>query len=299
MHQFLDEIGFDQKPKYRTVQNFSSLVCAVKEIGYPCVIKPIDNCASRGVQIVFEEKELESAYDLASSFKINSSTNLLLEEYLQGSKHTVEMICYKGDWHVLSIVDTHYISPVWPCEIGLNTTTLNQQQQNIVTNFAIHAAKSIGIDIGAHKVDINLSEKNEVRLIELTARLSGGFHCQYASPLAFGSSDIKAALKIAIGYDLCLEDIKHKFNRGAAVRCVFPPTGKITSIEGVEDARQMPGVAEVFVWKKVGDRVGPYHNSSDRFAFVIASGTDTETAISNAEQAILKIKIQTIGDQDE
>ena len=37
----------------------------IDEIGLPCVVKPLDNCASRGIQRVADETELEGAYDLA------------------------------------------------------------------------------------------------------------------------------------------------------------------------------------------------------------------------------------------
>jgi biotin carboxylase len=293
MHRHLDAVGFSSKPAYAITGSVSDAMEAAASIGLPCMVKPVDNCASRGVQRVDDLAELPAAFELASRFNIDKTAGVLVEQCLLGSKHTVEMITYQGQWHLLSIIDTHYISPRWPCETGLNTTTMQPSMQARLFDFAVSAAKAIGIDHGAHKVDVNLDATGRIDLIELTARLSGGFHCQYASPLAHGSHDIRAALKLAVGQPLDLEDIRHQWERGAAVRALFPEPGRIISILGEADARRLPGVQEVFIWATVGTQIGPYHNSADRCAFVIADGSTPAEAIHNAEIAAAVIKLET------
>jgi len=294
MHRYLDSVGFKDKARYGVVSSREELFAAAEEIGFPCVVKPLDNCASRGVQRVDSSIILAEAYDLAVSFNGSRDGMILIEECLQGTKHTVEMVVWQGQWHLLSIIDTHYISPRWPCETGLNTTQQSLPMQDKMFAFASNLARLMDIDFGAHKVDINIAADGSIQLIELTARLSGGFHCQYASPLAFGSNDILAALKLAVGQPLDLADIQHRYEKGAAVRAVFPEPGQVVAIEGVEQAKSSPGVEQVFVWCKIGDRLGPYLNSADRPAFVIASDDTTEQAIENAERGVKLIAIQTI-----
>lgn len=293
MHQYLDSLQFTQKAKYKIVNSTDSAKEASNLIGLPVFIKPIDNCASRGVQRIESLQELDDAFDLAKSYNTDRSTEILIEECLEGSKHTVEMICYNGEWHLLSIIDTHYISKKWPCETGLNITSLSKELQRDVFNFARNVAKLIGINFSAHKVDVNLSDTGEIKLIELTARLSGGFHCQYASPLAFGSKDILAALKLSVGMPLDFEDIEHKYEKFSAVRALFPEPGIIVEINGVEDAKLIPGVANVIVWKKVGDSVGPYFNSADRPAFIIVYADTLEEVQLIANNAEKTINIET------
>lgn len=293
MHRYLDQQGFGDKARYALVESAEQAQAALPQVGLPCVVKPLDNCASRGVQRIDDAAELAAAYELAVSHNGERGGEILIEECLQGSKHTVEMIIWQGERHLLSIIDTHYISPRWPCETGLNTTTLSEEMQQRVFAFAGRVADLIGIDFGAHKVDINIDADGHIKLIELTARLSGGFHCQYASPLAFGSHDIRAALRLAVGQVLSLEDIRHRYEKGSAVRAVFPAPGRVTAIRGVEQAKALPGVAEVFVWTEPGKRLGPYLNSADRPAFVIAAGDTTEQAIRNAEQGVAAIQIDT------
>lgn len=294
MHRYLDSIGFSDKACYGVARHREDINRIAGKLGFPCVIKPIDNCASRGIQRVDSLEFLADAYDFAVSFNGSKGEMVLIEECLQGTKHTIEMIAWQGQRYLLSIIDTHYISPRWPCETGLNTSKQPLVMQEKMFTFASNIACLMGIDFGAHKVDVNIASDGSIKLIELTARLSGGFHCQYASPLAYGSNDILAALKLSVGMPLEMEDIRHQYEKGAAVRAVFPKPGQVVAIEGVEEAKASPGVAEVFVWCKIGDQLGPYLNSSDRPAFVIASGETTEKAIENAEHAVKLLTIQTI-----
>ena len=294
MHRYLDTLDFKDKARYCIVHTQEEALQSTPAIGFPCIIKPLDNCASRGVQRVDAPDVLPDAYDLAASFNTSKDGRVLIEEYLQGTKHTIEMIAWHGQWHLLSIIDTHYISPRWPCETGLNTTQQPPAMQERMFTFASNVARLIGIDFNAHKVDVNIAPDGSIKLIELTARLSGGFHCQYASPLAFGSNDILAALKLAVGMRFDMEDIRHKYEKGSAVRAVFPKPGRVMAINGVDEAKVSPGVAEVFVWCKIGDQVGPYLNSADRPAFVIAAGETTDEAIINAERGASLVDIRTI-----
>lgn len=293
MHRYLDSRQFSAKAGYRLVKTLDEAVSASDDIGFPCIVKPLDNCASRGVQRVLSQVDLPAAYELAVSFNGDRGSEVLIEECLEGNKHTVEMLCCDDQWYLLSIIDTHYISPQWPCETGLNTTMQSQTIQKEMFRFAEKVARMVEVNYGAHKVDINISPTGEIKLIELTARLSGGFHCQYASPLAFGTNDIRAALKLAVGQPLDLEDIRHKYEKGAAVRAVFPVPGVIVGISGIEKAQALPGVEHVFVWKGVGEHVGPYQNSADRPIFVIAGGGTTDEAVKNAERGATLINIET------
>jgi biotin carboxylase len=267
---------------------------AAARIGFPCVVKPVANCGSRGVQRLESARDLGVAFRLAQAFNLGGDRRVLVEQALEGSKHTVEMIAWRDEWHLLSIVDTHYLSPRWPCETGLNTTTLSPELQRRAFAFAADVARRMGVTFGAHKVDVNVDAGGEVGLIELTARLSGGFHCQYVSPIAHGSHDIRAALKLAVGSPLDRDDIRHRWERAGAVRAVLPPPGLVTAIGGTERARAQPGVAQVFVWCRPGDRVGPYRNSVDRPAFVIAGGSTPAAAVANAGRGADALTIRTV-----
>ena len=285
MHRHLEGFSFLHKPRWFTTRNGPS---SVKNFTH-YVVKPLAECASRGVGIVLSEEDIDPAWEEAKKY----GEWVLVEEYLEGTKHTVEMIADKaGHAHLISIIDTHYLSPKIPCERLLNTTRLSQGMQDQLEWFAALVGKMMGIYWGPFKVDVNVAPDGKISLIELTCRLSGGFHCQYASPAAYGTCEIEAVIRMAVGEDLDTGLISHKYNRGAAVVSVFPPPGSVTAIYE-EGARRCRGVDRIHHHLEVGQKVGPYHNSADRVCWIMVSADDTSTAVSYAEYAARWMVIET------
>ncbi len=293
MHEHLDACGFTGKPAYRTAADREAAVAAAKEIGLPVVLKPVSNCGSRGVQRIDRLEDVAAAFDYAAGFNIGGDELVLLERCVIGSKHTIEMIVEEGRWHLVSVADTHYLSERWPCESRLTICLLDQAEQERLFEFAVGVARHVGIEVGGHKVDINLAPDGTITLIELTARMSGGFHCQYASPLAYGTHEIRAALRLLCGDGFVAGDIRHRREGAAVVEAIFPEPGIVREIRGVEDAKACPGVEHVFLTTEVGAEVKPYRNSTDRVAFLIAGGDNVERAVERARHAARKIEIVT------
>src|SRR3989304_1627591 len=81
--------------------------------------------------------------------------------------------------------------------------------------------------------------------------------------------------------------------RGIVCKAIFPEPGTIRTIEGVEEAKTLPGVNEIFMMVRAGDLIGPYRNCGHRVCYIIASGTDYEGAEANWQRAASTIMIET------
>lgn len=288
--RILEEAGI-KGPVFQEVLSYEEAAEFAKEVGFPIMVKPLDNCASRGMMKAYGVGELELAVDNAK--KYSRKEGILVEEYLEGPKQTVEMLAYNDVYHLCSIIDTHYAFDPYPVETGHNNPTrLSKETQGKLFEFAEKASRIVGINIGAAKVDTILTGKGPM-VIEMTARLSGGFHCQYTTPLALGTNDIKAAIDIAIGNPLDIEDITPKFYRWSICRGLFPQPGKVREISGVEEARRIPGVAEIFLLTKEGEVIEPYTDCGKRICYIITVGDSYEKAEKSFEMAKDTIKIRT------
>jgi biotin carboxylase len=244
------------------------------------------------VQIVRNEQELLEAVSHARRFATGNE-DILVEEYLQGSKHTCEVIFAENECFLVSIIDTHYISERYPCELGLNTTELEDSLQLSLHEMTREIGLALGLNWGPFKADVNW-DGEQFKLIECTARLSGGFHCQYATRAAFGTNEIRAVLKLAIGDGFDPGLVLGTRKRGAAVRAAFPAPGRITRIgvhcSDTETSPYLERVDRLVVTKREGDLLGPYRNSSDRGFFSLAQGQTVLEAVRNAEQGARHIE---------
>jgi biotin carboxylase len=68
--------------------------------------------------------------------------------------------------------------------------------------------------------------------------------------------------------------------------------GVIEEVDGVREAESMPGVNEVRLYKRLGDRVAVHHDFRDRIGHVIASAQNQGSAIQSANDALRAIRIR-------
>lgn len=290
MREIFQEHGIPG-PRFREVRDLAEAEEAVRAIGLPVMIKAVDNCGSRGAKKVERREELPRALENAKCF--SSTGTALLEEYLRGPEQSVETLVYRGVHYHLNIVDRPFGFDPYPIELGhINPTDLPFPVQDQMFDLVERGAKALGIDFGAAKGDMMLTDRGPI-ILEMTARLSGGFDCQYTSPLAHGVNYIKAAIDIALGKELDLDNITPKFYRTAVSLSPFPPPGHIVGIYGVEEARRIRGVRHIIFRMSEGDVIPPYTSCVDRVCFVIAVGETRQEAWESAQRALEVIRIDT------
>ena len=90
-----------------------------------------------------------------------------------------------------------------------------------------------------------------------------------------------------------MQDIIPRKKACAISKGVFPKPGVIKSIRGLEEAKRVPGVAEIFVLRKVGESVGPYEHGADRPAYIIAHGPDEAAVWVSIEEAERRLVLET------
>lgn len=278
-------------PYAEEVSTLAEAMRVVRKVGLPCMVKAVDNAASRGSRRIDRVKELAAALKDA---KAHSTTNTaLIEEYVEGSEQSVEMIVYNGMHLRFGVVDRHFGFEPFPIEIGhTNPSKLPSSVQESLYGVVTRAAESLGIDFGPYKADTILTKKGPM-ILELPARLSGGFHSQYTTPLSTGLEPQMAAIAIATDTEIPLEAIRNTRSKATVCKAVFPRPGRVVKINGVEEARRLPGVREIFMMVKEGDTVHEYRNCAHRVCYIIATGDSYAEAESNWARAAKKVDIVT------
>lgn len=273
-------------PWYYIVSSPQEAADILEKVSYPCITKPTDSSGSRGVMLVHSWEELEQA--LAYSYENGRKGGVIIEEYMVGPEVSVEVIVYEGVPHVLQITDKLTTGAPHFVEMGHSQPSrLPKQAQAKIRDLASRAVKAVGIENGPAHVEIMLTKEGP-KMVELGARMGGDCITSHLVPLSTGIDMIKATIDISLGQT---PDIVPKFQKGSAIRFFDAPEGVITSIEGGEDARKLPGVQEVSFTKQVGDTAGDIGSSTDRAGFVIAQAEDAAAAVAACEDAGKMVKI--------
>ena len=273
-------------PWFYIIDNVSQIEDIKEKIEYPCISKPTDNSGSRGVMLINDEKELKDA--LFYSSENGRSGSVIIEEYLQGSEVSVEIMVVDEKPYVLQVTDKLTTGAPHFVEVGHSQPSrLGNESLEQIKDLAKRAVKAIGINGGPAHVEIMLTQSGP-KMIELGARMGGDSITTHLVPLSTGIDMIKATIQCSLGEEI---DIEKKWDKGSAIRFLDCPSGVIQSISGVEDAKKIEGVKEISFTKDIGDTVGEIGSSTDRAGFVISQAETAENAISVCKKASEKIYI--------
>lgn len=275
-----------EHPWYFILSAPGDLQNVIEQITFPCISKPTDNSGSRGVVLVHDENELKAA--LAYSAENGRSGSVIVEEYLQGKEVSVEIIVLDGIAHILNVTDKITTGVPHFVEMGhTQPSRIGERDLEEIRDLACRAVKAVGIENGPAHVEIMLTP-NGPKMIELGARMGGDCITTHLIPLSTGIDMIEATIRIACGEK---PDIERKFNKASAIRYFDAPKGVIKSIDGIDEARKIPGVVDIVFTKQVGDVVDDIGSSTDRVGFVITQADTAEEAVQICDRAIKTVLI--------
>lgn len=273
-------------PWYYDVNSLDELKALEGKIVFPCIIKPTDNAGSHGVAKVHNFEELLSNYEYSHSCSRHGK--VIVEEYLDGPEVSVEVMVVKGKVNILQITDKITTGAPHFVEMGhTQPSRLPEDTQRQIREVAEAACKSLGLDKGPAHVEMKVTSRGPV-MIELGARMGGDNITTHLVPLSTGIDMVKATINVALGEE---PDITPTLHCGSAIRYFKVPFGTIKSIEGIEEAKKMPGVKQITFTKAVGEESTPIECSNDRIGFVIVQGGSADEAARNCEEAMNRINL--------
>ncbi len=263
----------------------------VERIGLPVIVKPVDNAASRGSMKVEHLEALDEAVQKA--FAVSRSRTVIIEQYVVGYEQSVETIIFEGVHHHVGMADREFGFHPYHIETAhVDPSILSPSQQEQIYAVVDAAARSLGITFGPAKADMIWTDQGPM-ILEMTGRLSGGFHSQYTTPLSTGQDPIRAVIEMSVGRGFNPEHIKPKSHMTALCSGIFPEPGRIVAIEGLEEAQALPGVKKIIINRQLGDILGDYIDNGERCCWVITAGPDLDAARKAFDQARSLLKIVT------
>ncbi len=274
-------------PKAIEVGTLHEAQLALKEIGLPAMVKAIDNAASRGSKKIVHENELAEALENAKA--ASSTARALIEQYITGTEQSVETIVWNGRHYHCGMADRQFGYHPYHIETAhVDPSELPEETQRRIYEVVDAAADSLGINFGPAKADMMLTDKGPI-IIEMPARLSGGFHSQYTTPLSTGRDPIRAVMEISLGRKLDESLITPSKSNVAVCSGIFPPPGRLKAVHGVDAARAIKGVEQILITKKPGEVIEPLIDNGKRICWIITVGKsklEAQTIFAQVKQTI-------------
>ncbi|MBL8995616.1 MAG: ATP-grasp domain-containing protein [Spirochaetia bacterium] len=256
---------------------------------FPLVIKPADSMGARGVRRVDHRPDLKAAYTEAAEY--TPTGRVIVEDYIDGQELSIDALVWKNEVMIRGVADRIIEMPPFFIETGhvLPSRLPTPVLENAMNVFR-QGIRALGIDNGAAKADIRVNAKGAF-IGEIAARLSGGFMSGYTYPYATGVNLLAGAIRIALGE--APGDLSPKTHHTSFEKAILTRPGRVEEISGIEEAKKVPGIKNIFLSVAKGDMVQSPKNNVEKCGNIIAVGSDFEDARRSVEQALALIHLRT------
>lgn len=260
----------------------------VPPFSFPVVVKPVDNMGARGCRRADTVTELHEA--MRNAFPYSRSGRIIVEEYMAGPEYSIDAIVYEGAITICGVADRHIFFPPYFIEMGhtMPTDTDPALVEQLIAVFS-QGIRALGITQGAAKGDVKLTSRGPM-IGEIAARLSGGYMSGWTYPYASGVEPTRAAIQVAMGK--APTNLKPTRSWTSAERAFISIPGTIREIHGLEAARAVPNVRDVFPRVVPGDTVQFPENNVTKCGNVISAAPERAEAVAAAERAVRHILIR-------
>ena len=281
-------------PWFTEIESLDHLCSHVLDSPKRFVLKPADSRGARGVTLINSSSNLKCCYE--SAVHNSPSGRVLLEQFIDGPQLSTESIVKDGVVSTIGYADRNYeyldkFSPFIIENGGDMPSSLPQEVLSRVNILLEKAARSIGIDNGIMKGDVVVQDGNPY-VIEIAARLSGGYFCSHMIPLSTGVSIVAAAIYIALGIEFQLSDFTPTLNLPVCQRYFFPSPGIVESI--CLDSKLLENSSIKLFEMRInnGDLLKPITSHPSRGGLVISTSHDLLSAQALAAEVISSISVK-------
>ncbi|MFD7922991.1 ATP-grasp domain-containing protein [Streptomyces sp. NPDC059740] len=253
------------------------VAAAAAEIGYPCVVKPVDGSGSAGVRYLADPAQTER---FLAEGELDGPH--LVEEYLVGTEYSVEGMSVDGRHRVLAVTEKTTTGTPYFVETGHTMPVrLPARDAAAVTALVTATLDAAGHRYGPSHTEVMLTADGP-RLIESHAR-PGGDRISDMLVLALGEDVFGQTMAAVLGLPLPPAADRP---RVAGIRYVTFEDAVPVPATSTALVTSLPGVVEVHIGVPAGKVPGPIRKSGDRHGFVLAVADDRDALEARLDSAV-------------
>jgi biotin carboxylase len=253
---------------------------------YPCVLKPLGLSASRGViradypaEFVAAFKRIERLLADPDIARLHEDQDrfLQVETFIEGREFALEGILTRGQLRVIAIFDKPdpLNGPFFEETIYITPSREDSSTQLAIIQTTEAAIAALGLSHGPIHAEMRVNRRG-VWMLEVAARPIGGL-CARVLP---GLEEL--ILRHAAGEDVSSLPTSSPASgvapAAAGVMMIpIPREGVYVDTEGLEEARAQPGIEEVIITAKQGQKLIPLPEGASYLGFIFARGDSPDT----------------------
>jgi len=282
-------------PEYKQVENLEDIKSFIADVGFPVIIKPVDNSAARGISLIYSDEQLSLFFEHAQ--KLSPSKKVIIEQYLSGPQITTESIVYDNNIFNICCSDRNYndIDKFLPNIIenggDLPSIYMKEKHKNQLKNYLNIISKNLNIKNGIIKGDIVI-HNDELYIIEFALRLSGGNFSGFQIQHHTGINFLLLCIHLHLGDNIDTNHMKQTTKNILSIRYKFPEDVNSGKIKNIQLPKKNNNILFSNFHVNVEDTISEKTtNHAERLGFAIATGNTREDAIKNAQKYLDNVEI--------
>lgn len=289
-----------RQPEFRMVPP-GAAIAAAGEVGYPVVLKPTGLSASRGViradnptEVAVAENRIRAILDAAD---LAATQPLLVERYIPGDEVVIEGLVGVDGVEVLAVIDKPdpLEGPFFEETLYVTPSRHNLTTQHRAIRVVQDAVAAVGLSTGPIHAEVRIDPDGDCHLIEIAARSIGGLCGRAFTFGLLGESLEVLILRSALG--IRSPDVSPARPATGVLMLPIPASGTLTGVEGVEEAKLVPGIDDIVITIATGREVQTLPEGDRYLGFVFAGGPDPASVEASLRRAGNELAITIDGEE--
>jgi biotin carboxylase len=275
-----------------------ALDSAIEHTGLPCVIKPVDLAASRGVIRADNRAAAHAAVQRVATLTREicadgSTPPLLVESYVEGVEIALEGLVRQGFLEVIALFDKpdQLTGPFFEETIYVTPSRLDVATQLAVVEAVRRAVAALGLREGPIHAEVRVAGDVPV-VIEVAARSIGGLCSQVIRVVCSDAPGEVRSLENVILREACGMPLGavHMVDGASGVFMLpIPSAGILRGVHGVDRAEAVAGITGVTISIPIGEQVRPLPEGDRYLGFVFARGDTPGAVEASLRQAQMQL----------
>lgn len=256
---------------------------------WPCVIKPLNMSASRGVIRVNDRAEfidgsLRVKNIVADSADEFEKSHVLIEEYIDGIEIAFEGYLVDSKLKRLAIFDKPdpLTGPFFDETIYVTPSSLNVELQTVITDCVQQACIAYGLTTGPVHAELRIDKNDQPWILEVASRTIGG---DCARILDSGDGLNLEALTIVLAMGQSIPEHEKQSHSRAVMMLPVKEAGLLKRTEGLLAAQKIQYIDKIDIIIPNGHELTPLPEGNQYLGYIFASADTNEEVIDAIRQA--------------
>lgn len=288
VRELLSKLSIDDTGKSYEISDVEKLSSIYPTLDFPVMVKPTDGSGSRGTTKVNAENDLREA--CLSAIKNSINKTALIEPFIDGQEYGVESFVQNDKIWILAILKKNMTDHPFYAELGHSVPSgLSLNMESEINNIVTRAIRALGINYGSVNMDILITNKGGIHIIDIGARMGGNMIGSHIIPIGKGIDYMSELIRASYGEVVSFKKKCEPRFVVSKILALSPMT-----VYHIPDICEIEKKYDVSIYHKIkkGSSINKYENNVDGMGYIVSSAEEQKIASQNANLSFEFLKEQ-------